>query len=63
VISVFGYGSLTLYGAGFHPLRLTSINPTSGSYNPEGNAFGLGSSAFARHYLRNRLFSLFSSGY
>ena len=61
--AIFGYGSLTLYGAGFHPLRLMFVNPMSGSYNPGGNATGLGSSAFARHYLRNRLFSLFSSGY
>lgn len=61
--SVFGYGSLTLCGAAFHPLHLTFVNSMSGSYNPGGNASGLGSSAFARHYLRNRLFSFYSSGY
>jgi len=63
VTSLFGYRSLTFSGAGFHPLHLSSISPMSGSYNPGGNASGLGSSAFARHYLRNRLFSFYSSGY
>ena len=50
----------------FHPLWSSfpeaSPNPChamTGSYNPRGNASGLGLSAFVRHYLRNRIRFLF----
>ncbi len=56
---VFGYGPLTLYGATFHPLRLTSRLPVMAVLQPLVRALrpgqGLGSSAFARHYSRNRI--------
>ena len=39
---VFGYGPLTLYGALFHTLHLTSQLPLSGSYNPRVQAPGFG---------------------
>ena len=58
---------------GFHPLRrhfpVASANFRPSiywrSYNPgqRRNAAGLGSCAFARHYLRNHWFIFFSSGY
>ena len=39
---VFGYGPVTLCGALFHTLRLTSQLPLSGSYNPRVQAPGFG---------------------
>ena len=56
---VFGYGPFTLSGAIFHSLHLTLTLPRSGSYNPESKLPGLGCSAFARRYLRNRIRFLF----
>jgi hypothetical protein len=56
-----GYGPLTLLGAGFHPLHLAVVL-SRWVLQPRGKTPGLGSSAFVRHYLRNR-FSFFSSGY
>ena len=56
--SAFGYGPLTLSGGPFQGLLLTSsvllAVRTPGCTHP-----GLGSSAFARRYLRNRCFFLF----
>ena len=56
--SAFGYGPLTLSGGPFQDLLLTSsvllAVRTPGCTHP-----GLGSSAFARRYLRNRCFFLF----
>ena len=59
VLSVFGYGSLTLYGAVFQSLHLTFTVPHCGPITPGGKPPGLGCSAFARHYLRNRIRFLF----
>jgi hypothetical protein len=58
-VLVFGYGSLTLYGAVFQPLLLTSTVPHRGPITPRGKPLGLGCSAFARHYLRNRIRFIF----
>ena len=55
------YGTLTLYGLTFQTTSISVNAQTSQSYNPRCrlNDPGLGSSAFARHYLRNHiLFSL-----
>ena len=57
--SVFGYGPLTLYGAIFHSLHLTSALPHRAPTTPLNKLSGLVSSAFARHYLRNRIRFLF----
>ena len=53
VLSVFGYGSFTLWGAAFHPLHLTVRIPYRSPTTPGSKLPGLGSSVFARHYLRN----------
>ena len=50
VLSVFGYGPFTLWGAAFHPLRLTVRIPYRSPTTPGSKPPGLGSSAFARHY-------------
>ena len=55
------YGSFTLYGLPFQARSSSDFHQISRSYNPRHslNCPGLGSSAFARHYLRNHiLFSL-----
>ena len=57
--SVFGYGSLTLLGAAFHPLLLTVKVPHCGPTTPRSKLPGLGFSVFARHYLRNHARFLF----
>ena len=56
---IFGYGPLTLWGAGFHRLHLISELPYRGPTTPGDKSPGLGCSAFARHYLRNRIRFLF----
>ena len=53
VLSVFGYGPFTLWGAAFHPLHLTVRIPHRSPTTPGSKLPGLGSSVFARHYLRN----------
>ena len=52
VLSVFGYGALTLSGRPSHAVLLT-CRPLAGVLTPENLSSGLASSAFARHYLRN----------
>ena len=53
MLSVFVYGTITLYSWTFQTIRLTGhilmIRPTT----PASKLPGLGSSAFARRYLRN----------
>ena len=56
---VFGYGPLTLYGALFHTLHLTSQLPHRAPTTPGCKHPGLGCSAFARHYSRNHFRFLF----
>ena len=59
----FAYETFTLFGmlsqniSAMLESNVCSPNPSRISTS------GLGSSAFARHYLQNRLFSFFSSGY
>jgi hypothetical protein len=56
----FAYGTLTPFGLPSQTILLAS-NPLIVSYNPALiTQFGLGSFAFARHYLRNH-FLIFSS--
>ena len=50
--SVFAYGALTRYGRPSHTVRLT-LRRLRQSTTPKDKSFGLPSSAFARHYLRN----------
>ena len=57
--SVFAYGSLTLFGAVFQPLLLTSSLPYRGPTTPMDKSTGLASSRFARHYSGNRILFLF----
>lgn len=74
---LFGYGILTLYDAAFllaSPKQTISHSPGDPKLAPNGpstpymqrlgpwHIYGLGSSAFARRYLRN-LFEFFSSAY
>ena len=58
-LQVFGYRPVTSYWAAFHPLHLTIQVPHCGPTTPESKLPGLGCSAFARHYLRNRIRFLF----
>ena len=56
---VFVYRTLTFFGLPSHAIPLT-LNNTVFCPNPEGiTTFGLASSAFARHYLRNLSWFLF----
>ena len=55
----FGYGALTLCGSFFQKIRLSAAVPCRGPATPWSKLHGLGSSAFARHYLRNRCYFLF----
>ena len=59
----FVYGSVTLYGAIFQKLqlstRLVTLLLQALQPPPHRNAAGLGCSDFARHYFRNRGFFLF----
>ena len=59
-VSAFRYGTLTLSGRPFQCRSPGLLRVLVGSTTPLAVATGLGSSAFARHYSRNRLFS---SGY
>ena len=54
---VFEYGSLTLFASPSHALLLTCPLGSSTVLLPR-LLVGLGSSAFARHYLRNRFYFL-----
>src|SRR5262245_18202238 len=50
----FAYATITLFGRPFQAGRLRRRVRWRRPYDPEGAcSFGLGSSAFARHYLRN----------
>ena len=58
----FAYGAVTLYGQAFLPVPLCITSRTVGGPTTPGDARdvpGLGSCAFARHYLRNRFYFLF----
>ena len=59
-LQIFAYGALTLYGCTFqclltNPFSTHVASPTT----PKSKLSGLGSSPFARHYLRNHFFFLF----
>jgi len=59
---VFVYGAVTLSGRPFHAVPLTPFRPSfCGPATPDSpfESPGLGSSAFARHYLRNHCCFLF----
>ena len=59
----FAYGTITLFCAVFQQSSATNISSLLGP-NPNHIATtGLGSYPFAHHYLGNRLFTFFSSGY
>ena len=49
----FGYGAITRYGRAFQLLLLAVPLPRPGPATPQSKLHGLGSCAFARHYLRN----------
>ena len=53
LLLVFADGAVTLCGAAFQRLELTSSMPCAGPATPMGKPIGLGCSAFARRYLRN----------
>ena len=53
-LEVFAYVSVTLFGAGFHRLRLTRCVPQCGPATPRYKYQGLGCSRFARRYSGNR---------
>ena len=57
----FAYGAVTRYGYDFHRTLLAAVLPLSWILLPRRcrNNAGLGSSAFARHYLRNHVYFLF----
>ncbi len=58
----FAYGAVTLCGQAFLPVPLCITSRTVGGPTTPGDARdvpGLGSCAFARHYLRNRFYFLF----
>ena len=51
--SSFTYRALTFYGRPSHAVLLKSTIPHRAPTTPQGNPYGLGSSAFARRYLRS----------
>jgi hypothetical protein len=58
--SPFAYPAVTVYGLTFQKVQLRKESPTLRSHNPGKTSLpGLGSSAFARHYLRNHVRFLF----
>ena len=59
----FAYEAITPFRPAFQPCSTIDFSNSAGP-NPFKEIFkGLGSFAFAHHYLRNRLFTFFSSGY
>ena len=60
---VFAYEAITPYRPVFQPCSTIDFLNYAGPNPFEINFLGLGCFAFARHYLRNRLFTFFSSGY
>ncbi len=59
----FAYEAITPYRPVFQPCSTIDFLNYAGP-NPFGiNSLGLGCFAFAHHYLRNRFFTFFSSGY
>ena len=58
---VFGYGAVTPYGHTFQHVPLACTDTLSAVLQPRRcrNSAGLGSCAFARHYLRNHCYFLF----
>ena len=56
---IFGYRPFTSYGAIFHSLHLIVVLPHWAPTTPKDKSSGLDCSAFARHYLRNRIRFLF----
>ncbi len=60
MLPAFAYRTLTVSGATSQTLRLAFHTVLPGPTTPPYKYDGLGSSAFARHYSRN---CLFSSGY
>ena len=59
----FAYGTITLFCAVFQQSSATSISTLLGPNPSHIATAGLGSFPFAHHYLGNRLFTFFSSGY
>ena len=60
----FAYRAITVSGRTFQNLRLATTQTKCGPYNPKRiSSLGLGSSDFARHYVRNLWFNFFSSRY
>ena len=55
----FGYADVTLYVCSFQSIHLSSQVPQRGPTTPGNKSPGLGSSVFARRYLRNRFLFLF----
>ena len=56
----FTYRTFTFSGQPFQSCSVRFLKPSAGPSTPRAVALGLGCSAFARHYSRNRFFS---SGY
>ena len=59
----FAYEAITPYRPVFQPCSTIDFLNYAGPNPFEINFLGLGCFAFAHHYLRNRLFTFFSSGY
>ena len=59
LLHVFKHRTFTFFGRAFQTLYSNVPDTISEPYNPGGKATGLGCSAFARHYLRNRIRFLF----
>jgi len=55
----FIYRALTFSGRPFHAVLLTNYCPQRSPTTPYGTPYGLASSAFARHYLRNHYCFIF----
>ena len=64
VFADFAYWTFTVSGMLSQNISAIGLESILVVLNPKGiTTFGLGFSAFARHYLQNRFFSLFSCGY